>query len=396
MERRRMRPFKNMLARGDPDYYKQISKCIKNGNKEMFTSLLTELNTNGQSEKLATYDEGEGETLLHVAVKYQDDNYFVEYLINECPLLLKKAREMSSDFHGQTPLHVAITKGNLGAVSLMIEKSGPVKTDLLHTCATGKRFVNTVMMGELPLTVAALKGNFEIVDILIENEADLSRQNHHGDTVFHSLIKYAAIYPEKITPVLNMMSKLNHLIEGLSNDRETADDPDRDVDDPNCFTYTYHFSYIWFLQNHECLTPLQLAAKHGLSDIFEYILNIKDVYCILSTHDGLFDVKQYDISEIDTVCNHKTYHNQKALTTRPSVKISPDRLEGVGKKNVTESDDCLPFYQTCKPPKPESVLEMMYSSQYSSRAAFRIIELPAVKNIVKTKWKHYKTVFGSG
>lgn len=34
---------------------------------------------------------------------------------------------------------------------------------------------------------------------------------------------------------------------------------------------------------------------------FEKIFNIKDVYCYISVNDGLFDVKEYDVMEIDIV-----------------------------------------------------------------------------------------------
>lgn len=69
---------------------------------------------------------------------------------------------------------------------------------MLNICATGSQFVNTVMMGQLPLIVAALGGDTEIVDLLIDNKADLHAQKK-DDTVFHSLVKYAAIYPEKLS-----------------------------------------------------------------------------------------------------------------------------------------------------------------------------------------------------
>lgn len=36
-------------------------------------------------------------------------------------------------------------------------------------------------------------------------------------------------------------------------------------------------------------------------EFFEEIFNIKDVYCFISVNDGLFDVKEYDVIEIDIV-----------------------------------------------------------------------------------------------
>lgn len=36
-------------------------------------------------------------------------------------------------------------------------------------------------------------------------------------------------------------------------------------------------------------------------ELFEEIFNLKNVYCYISVNDGLFDVKEYDIIEIDIV-----------------------------------------------------------------------------------------------
>lgn len=61
-------------------------------------------------------------------------------------------REQSREFRGQTALHMAITKGNKKAVEALLEV-GSNSTNfnmstLLNICATGSRFVNTVMMGQ--------------------------------------------------------------------------------------------------------------------------------------------------------------------------------------------------------------------------------------------------------
>lgn len=72
---------------------------------------------------------------------------------------------------------------------------------MLKTCAVGKKFKNTVLIGQLPFSVAALacrNKNFQIIKYLLTEVDVWKKKNKDGDTVFHSLIKYADIYPEKM------------------------------------------------------------------------------------------------------------------------------------------------------------------------------------------------------
>lgn len=178
----------------------------------------------------------------------------------------------------------------------------------LHIRATGSRFVNTVMMGQLPLTVAALTGNTDIVDVLLEFRPDSNIQNEEEDTVLHSLVKYAATYPKKVMAIIQMMrqSHINHELENKHRiDSSTFDYFGTDM-------HRKANSFLWFVKNRESLTPLQLSAKHGVTELFEEILNMKNVYCYITAKDGLFDVKECDITEIDTVSviNLAQIHNK--------------------------------------------------------------------------------------
>lgn len=293
------------------------------------------------------------------------------------------AREHSLKFRGQTALHMAITKCNKAAIEAMLGACSTHKKEemssLLQTRATGFRFVNTVMMGQIPLTVAALTGNIEIVDVLIKSGADLHIQNDEEDTVFHSLVKYAATYPEKVMNIIQMMRHLNHkLREKTQIDKIMFDKFGTDMQ-----RHTY--SFLWFVKNKENLTPLQLAAKHGVTELFEEILNLKNVYCYISSNDGLFDVKEYDITEIDTVSVIKS---SQSLNTPKSI---PQYFDGIS-KNVVQSNgaDCG---FCCSYPETESILEMLFQSDYDIKDAYRIIELATVQYIIKTKWRTYNWFF---
>lgn len=78
------------------------------------------------------------------------------------------------------------------------------------------------MMGELPLSIAALTFNLEMVDLLLSYGARLQGTNSLGDTALHSLVRFAALYPEKTDDVTKMMQELHQrlltpspLVEGL-------------------------------------------------------------------------------------------------------------------------------------------------------------------------------------
>ena len=77
----------------------------------------------------------------------------------------------------------------------------------------GPRFHATVLMGELPLSVAALTFNLEMVDELLNRGAKLHAVNTLGDTVFHSLVRFVALYPEKEEEVERMLKELHKRLQ---------------------------------------------------------------------------------------------------------------------------------------------------------------------------------------
>ena len=77
----------------------------------------------------------------------------------------------------------------------------------------GSIFNDTVMMGQLPLSIAALTLNMKMVDLLLDKKAKLYSQNNLGDTVLHSLVRYAAIFKDKQEDVARMMKALHERLE---------------------------------------------------------------------------------------------------------------------------------------------------------------------------------------
>ena len=146
----------------------------------------------------ANSERRKGETVLHTAIKRlqftstQEKN-ILKILVDNFPKLLHLDR-VNTEYAGQTPLHMAVTKGNIWVVNTLLTKLSTKehrarKTGLLKRLAVGKVFTNTVMMAELPLSIAAVTCNKGMFDLLIEHGAELDATNRHGDNVCHSLIR---------------------------------------------------------------------------------------------------------------------------------------------------------------------------------------------------------------
>lgn len=369
-----------------PKYFKELARVVSLGESEKVKMLLEILKKEGQTRLLAMYKGQEGESMLHLAAMFNQSSDIIQTLIKICPELMTAARKESEAYFGQTALHVAIAKGNIDAVEDMLSEilnhSQSLKSALLHTMATGQKFANTVMMGELPLSVAALTFNHNMLDILLFNGAEMERKNTKGDTVFHSLIKFAAIYPEHTTSVLATMEFLNEKI------KDRLDVPaNMNMEFDHC-----DYTYIWFIPNSEDLNPLQLAAALSQTDIFQYILQLPKVYCFLNNHDGLFDRKSYDITEIDTISTEKWALDQRKRGNQAMRHVAPSAAEGVSRKKLSSKNTfncCSSFH--LRREKRMSVLETMFDIK--DTAAFEFIQQPTVRQVIKTKWLHYRRFY---
>jgi len=94
-----------------------LKKLVVLGKKE---KLITKLKKKGKETKkyLIKTEYENGETILHIAVKYKQNN-IIEYLVETCPELLLQNRS-GTEYEGQTAIHVAISKGNIQAVEFML------------------------------------------------------------------------------------------------------------------------------------------------------------------------------------------------------------------------------------------------------------------------------------
>ncbi|XP_069121392.1 transient receptor potential cation channel subfamily V member 5-like [Argopecten irradians] len=342
------------------------------------------------------------ETILHHAAKY-DTGAIISAILDKFPGLVSEAK-FGVEYKGQTALHIAITRANNAAITLILktakkcdelimksreddeesdrEPSCMLK-NLLATAATGSRFEGTVMMGELPLFVAALKLDFAMVDKLLEFGANICTRNASGDTIFHSMIRYLSRKRDKEDEIKRMMDHLNIHLQDITKQKknemeeedirrlENDDNPDEENIKEN-MKRSNNYVHLWLMKDRDGLTPLKLAAKHQLVHVFEYILELKGVYCFQNEDEGLFDIKNYDVTEIDSIANYNT------------------EIEEM--QNEEDMDECC---NSCKVvfPENESVLEMMFDKNYTRKFSSLIINMMPVKKLIKKKWKNVVALY---
>lgn len=118
---------------------------------------------------------------------------------------------------------------------------------------------------------------------------------------------------------------------------------------------------------------------------------MRNVYCFIRENDGLYDVKEYDITEIDNVSIIRTsdYGREQRVASKPENKTPQFEGEPTKRLHINKTP-CAPC---CFNPDSEYVLEMLFSYDYDRKDAYRIFELTPVKNIIKMKWDIYKWVF---
>lgn len=61
---------------------------------------------------------------------------------------------------------------------------------------------------------------------------------------------------------------------------------------------------IFFWENKLGMILFWLFVKFGVSEFFNYLINIEGVYCFLNIKDGFFDIKKYDVIEFDWLISY--------------------------------------------------------------------------------------------
>nr|KAG5710104.1 hypothetical protein BaRGS_030180 [Batillaria attramentaria] len=318
------------------------------------------LEDQGKTDLLGNYPEKDL-NCMQLAAFFQDDAEIIKKLAELHPDLIWKQRK--GEYDGQTVLHLLIVKQNLAAAEAVLKHA--------------KSFAGRSRGN---LAADARKG---MVKLLIRHGAEIFRRNAAGDTVFHTLVLYSAVYPEKQQKVKDMMLKLHQLlVQGLptktSATTTQATKPKgaeaRDV---------------WLMENNEGLTPLRLAAAHGQPDLFKVILNLEGVYRHLDDNDGLFDSSKYDVTEIDPVAFRLCLDSTKDDSDRvigANVILYDDTMN----REVVDTRKMVRFQPSKL--RDMSVMEIVCETD-RGKVECAVINTGVVREMIKRKWIKYRPRF---
>ncbi|KAH9508844.1 hypothetical protein Btru_050207 [Bulinus truncatus] len=298
------------------------------------------------------------DTLLHTAALSHTDKRVVELLVEACPDLITAPRTES--YEGQTALHITIAKRKIDETKIILKKIQETgKKEIFTFRAVGSKCKTNVMMGETPLSVAVLRCDTEMVDLLLGYGARIDEANSSGDTVVHSLIKYAALKNENSFKIINM---LKHLKDKAFQCEQEAS-----------------LESMWFKENNDKMTPLKLAVSGKLTDIFNALINMRNVFCFKDTKDGSFDTRYYDITEIDHIAQ-KTYRDVKRKKSFESSECKSCFSRALVKMNET-------FFRKPTP----SVIEMMNSMKWKDVQP--LLDTEIIKLIISKRWQIYRKLY---
>ncbi|XP_053408281.1 transient receptor potential cation channel subfamily V member 6-like [Mercenaria mercenaria] len=359
-----------------PEVVKPLVNVIQDGRPEKVSVIISEIKSKKKERDLQNMSS-EYETILHRAVKMRANKDIISALLTACPDLLTEARSDSELYRGQTALHIAITGEDIEVTDALLRKGKElgVLDNILTACATGSRFENTVMLGEIPLIVAALTLNVKLLDKLVEYGAKIDAQNSRGDNVCHCLIRYAHLYPEKISDIMTMVERLSGVKAESKTDKSgehSKTEKMKNLSEADAC----QSSHIWLMPNKDGLNPLKLAAKLGQQSIFKFIMEMKGVYSYVNSEDGLFDVELYDVTDIDATSEFKL------LDIIPWV----DSEEWEANDSPNEPHEHL-HPSSFKVP----TLEMIFDSDSST--VFRFIEMSPLRYVINRKWEFYRIFF---
>lgn len=175
---------------------------------------------------------------------------------------------------GETPLHIAIMYDDFNTIKFLIENKGfdvnqrnvggkfvgGFQSKLTSDLIEDSKYEALAYYGEYPLAFAACFASKEIYDYLIDKGADPNLQDTNGNTVLHVLV---------INNKLVFFVLLDFFLKDL-----------KILIFKDMFQYaTNHPKQKASLniKNNQDLTPVNLAAKLGRKDLFEKMLELRNI-----------------------------------------------------------------------------------------------------------------------
>ncbi|XP_050407567.1 transient receptor potential cation channel subfamily V member 6 [Patella vulgata] len=215
---------------------------------------------------------GVGETSFHLCfLKGTPEHLEIARIFLEVHPSMANDVYTGDEYRGEGGLHLAIAKGNLEAVQLLVENGADV-----NQRATGQFFQpedvkqgkdrkqtnyeGYAYYGEYPLSFAACFQHTDIYDYLIEHGADPYNKDDFGNTVLHMAV------------IHNQSKIYRHAVKNFQNAVES--------------------------KNKAGLTPLTLASKLGRPEIFQEMLEISSTQ---KWKFGNIICSQYPLDALDSI-----------------------------------------------------------------------------------------------
>lgn len=202
---------------------------IKFNYKKIF-SLLLEYNKNTIGVSICDIRDNNNNIALHYAIKYKNLQFIEDLLKND-------SNTLYTDNNGNNSLHLSILSRNIEIINLILKYSE--KTVIINS---------RTKIGETPLHYASNLQEIKIVKILLENGADINLQDYEHE---YNILHYA----------INLGSK--ELVK-------------------ICLNYNIDINRQDIFGN----TPIHYAVIEGNNEIFNILLEQKQINCNLWNIDG--------------------------------------------------------------------------------------------------------------
>ena len=349
-------------------YIRKLRAWVRAGEKKCLHSFCMIQILNFSKKGHLLMDKSE-QSILHLTATFHSCHRLTEAILNACPDLILNKR--SGEHSGLTPLHILVSKDAVEATQHFLWLPSVVKHQhqLNKMLADGNRFKKTNLMGQTALSAAVLNFSTPLVVSLLDAGANLMDKNTRGDTVLHSLVRYANMFPAHREEVVEMMASLQeHILMPKEGDQKLWG--------------KRYARKVWFCRNNENMTALQLAATLGEHQIVCFIMDLQWVYRTLYDYNGIFETNLYDITEIDTLAGQAWNQDRFASCRSYRGRQVLNNLRKVLCCSRTAAENNL-----CGPPVMEQICEVDIES------ACNIISTPVVTKLINDKWATCRVLF---
>ncbi|KAG8590635.1 hypothetical protein GDO81_006824 [Engystomops pustulosus] len=177
--------------------------------------------------------------IVCILLSFAEENGFLVRFIN--------AEYTEENYKGQTALNIAIERRQSDLVKCLIKKGANINVRAQGRFFNPKRKHEGFYFGETPLALAACTNQPDVVQLLMENnQTDVTIQDSLGNTVLHALVTVAENSEAQNAFIIRMYDTILRTCKNKS---------------------------LESIVNNEGLTPMQLAAKTGKTEILHYILS---------------------------------------------------------------------------------------------------------------------------